>query len=136
MRKYGQTILEYKKPADMNLKDYKMSKHIVEDRKPRLKAIKEIEKLHNVPALKALDYFFVIDDLRSSINGKCADTIDVITMGGLIVKLSTDGRKTIITFLIARPEQVELYYESIGKKAPEWLINICQKNKERGFNKL
>lgn len=47
-----------------------------------------------------------------------------ITDTGLIIVYNLNSKK-LVTKLIARPKQVKRLYQSTGKKAPRWLLDLC-----------
>lgn len=59
--------------------------------------------------------------------------IHVVTDSGIIKIYNTRTRKHV-TDLIARPNQIKRVYNSAGRYAPKWLLEIAFENQNRGYN--
>lgn len=59
--------------------------------------------------------------------------IHVVTDSG-IIKIYNARTKKHVTDLIARPNQIKRVYNSVGKFAPRWLLDIAYDNQQRGYN--
>lgn len=59
----------------------------------------------------------------------------VITDTG-IVFIYNENTKQLVTTLIARPAQIQRYYDMINKKAPVWLMNIAKNHVALGLNEI
>lgn len=60
--------------------------------------------------------------------------IHKITDTGLIIIYNRKTTK-LITKLIARPNQIRRYYESVDKTPPRWLISLAEWHENLGYNK-
>lgn len=59
--------------------------------------------------------------------------IHTVTDSG-IIKIYNAQTKRHITDLIARPNQIKRVYNSVGKFAPQWLLDVAYDNQKRGYN--
>lgn len=57
----------------------------------------------------------------------------VVTDTGLIL-VYNEASKKLVTVLIARPAQVQRYYDMIGQLAPRWLMQIALEHQRKGYN--
>ena len=64
---------------------------------------------------------------------KNGSEIHIVTDSG-IIKIYNARTKKHITDLIARPNQIKRVYNSVGKFAPRWLLDIAYENQKRGYN--
>lgn len=51
-----------------------------------------------------------------------------------IVKIYNARTRKHVTDLIARPNQIKRVYNSAGRYAPKWLLEIAFENQNRGYN--
>jgi hypothetical protein len=51
-----------------------------------------------------------------------------------IVKIYNARTKKHVTDIIARPNQIIRVYKARGEYAPNWLLDIADENRNRGFN--
>ena len=58
-----------------------------------------------------------------------------ITSHGIIVVYNLLSGK-LVTKLIAREGQLKRYYYTCSKNPPLWLINLCRRHEDLGYNQL
>lgn len=97
------------------------SKHMAQDRLQRYQRSKELEEGNIVKG-------FLVD--RGHVHGP---EIHWVLSNGVIVIVNAWTNK-FVTLLIARPGQVARYFHQIGEECPHWLIDVCQKHKDRHMN--
>ena len=72
---------------------------------------------------------FIVD--KGHIHGKERHDI---TENGVIVIYNAESGK-LVTKLIARPQQIQRYYEGTNREPPQWLLDLCQWHQELNYNK-
>lgn len=59
--------------------------------------------------------------------------IHTVTDTGIIIIRNYNTNKYITT-LIARPQQIKRYYESVGQVAPNSILKLCEEHQRKGYN--
>lgn len=98
------------------------SKHFEEERIKRQQFIEE--HIGDGKVIRS----FVVDNGHK--NG--AEIHSITDTGLIIIRNIYTGK--IITKLIARPNQLSRYYESIEQTPPKWLIDLAIKHKKLNYN--
>lgn len=75
----------------------------------------------------------VVESFAVDKGHKDGSEIHIVTSTGLIVVFNRNSHK-MVTILIARPNQISRYYDMVGRKAPEWLLNIAYEHFELGYH--
>ena len=57
-----------------------------------------------------------------------------ITDTGLIIVYNAESNK-LVTKLIARPQQIQRYYNDTGRNPPSWLLHLAQWHESLNYNK-
>ena len=57
-----------------------------------------------------------------------------ITDNGLIIVYNAESNK-LVTKLIARPQQVQRYYNDTGRNPPSWLLRLAEWHESLNYNK-
>lgn len=78
---------------------------------------------------KIIDSFIVDKGHKNGLEKHC------VTDTGLIIVFNLESQK-LVTKLIARPNQVKKLYQSVGKKAPRWLLDLCYWHNTLNYNKV
>ena len=102
-----------------------ISDHYQTERNRREKFISE--HLHGDGGL--VDIFIVDKGHKNGIERHC------VTDNGLII-IYNERTNKLITKKIARPQQIKNYYDDVGEEAPQWLLEICQEHKTKGYNSI
>lgn len=77
----------------------------------------------------------VVNDFVINRGHKDGPEIHNLTSTGVII-VENYYTKKIVTKLIARPQQIQRYYNIIGEKAPMWLIAITKEHNAIGYNQV
>lgn len=75
----------------------------------------------------------VVESFAVDKGHKDGSEIHIVTSTGLIVVFNRNSHK-MVTILIARPNQINRYYDMVGRKAPEWLLNIAYEHFKLGYH--
>lgn len=75
----------------------------------------------------------VVESFAVDKGHKDGSEIHVVTTTGLIVIFNRNTHK-MVTVLIARPNQISRYYNTLGREAPEWLLNIAYEHLKLGYH--
>lgn len=67
---------------------------------------------------KIIDSFVVDKGHKDGLEKHC------VTDTGLIIVYNLESQK-LVTKLIARPKQVKRLYQSVDRKPPRWLLDLC-----------
>lgn len=59
----------------------------------------------------------------------------VVTDTGIII-IYNEKTNRLVTKLIARPNQIKRYYDLIGAKAPQYVMEIAERHKMLGYNEI
>lgn len=102
-----------------------ISNHYNSERYNREEFIKR--RLHGDGGL--VDVFIVDKGHKNGIERHC------ITDNGLVI-IYNERTNKLITKKIARPQQIKTYYYNVGRKPPQWLLDICHKHKMMGYNSI
>lgn len=78
---------------------------------------------------KIIDSFIVDRYHKDGLEKHC------VTDTGLIIIYNLESQK-LVTKLIARPKQVKRLYQSVGKKAPRWLLDLCYWHSILNYNEV
>lgn len=75
----------------------------------------------------------VVNDFVINRGHKDGPEIHILTSTGIII-VENYYTKKVVTKLIARPQQIQRYYDNIGEEAPAWLILIAKQHNALGYN--
>ena len=132
----NKTILKCTSIGTQNVKNAVISQHITEERRKRIEALSIASKKHGRNPFKIVAAFYEEDNFRSLYAGYCSDTITVISATGTIYKFSVGRNPKMITFYFSGPNKIKRYFDAIGEKAPEDLLEIARKNQKMGLHKI
>lgn len=59
----------------------------------------------------------------------------VVTDNGIII-VYNEKTNRLVTKLIARPHQIKRYYDLIGAKAPQYVLDVAERHKMLGYNEI
>lgn len=105
------------------------SLHLLKEREERVKLARDLDRL------SFIDKAFLVD--KGHRNGP---EIHAVTSNGIIYvlnqkKFEMGYSMSLVTILIARPEQVRRYYDALGFVAPDYILTKCYKNELLGYNR-
>ena len=82
-----------------------------------------------------IGYGNVIEKFYWDRGHKDGPEIHCITDTGIIIIYNAITNR-LVTTLIARPAQINRYYEKEGRVAPQSLLDLAAEHQEKGYNKL
>lgn len=94
--------------------------------KHRYKRQKLIDKYINGDG-KIIDNFVVDKGHKNGLE------IHSITENGLIIIRNKETNK-LVTKLIAKPQQIQRYYNDSNKQPPKWLLELAEWHRSLGYN--
>ena len=83
---------------------------------------------------QTIGYGDVVDQFFWDKGHRDGPEIHVITSTGIIMIYNALSKK-LVTTLIARPAQIQRYYEKEGRAAPPELLALALEHQQKGYNK-